>query len=134
MTKQTNPETLGAAEFAEMLEAARRSKAPAAELLKVADVMAAVPAWGYRAEEIRFAAKRLEANPWDSDAAQTIAVRLEDFKSAARMAKALVDPATDPLTVPHNLTFPLAPGRTPDEPMRRDTTRLTGRNPFYGRS
>ncbi|KVR74656.1 hypothetical protein WK24_06555 [Burkholderia vietnamiensis] len=99
MTKQTNPEALGAAEFAEMLEAARCSKSPAAELLKVADTMAAVPSQTRRAEEIRFAAKRLESNPWDADAAQTVSVRIEEFKSAAKIYRAPVDMSNDPLTV-----------------------------------
>ncbi|MGC3026149.1 hypothetical protein ACPUER_13540 [Burkholderia sp. DN3021] len=134
MTKQTNPAPLSAHEIAEKLEAARRSPNPAAALLAVADAMAADPSQTGRAKEIRFAAKRLEANPFDADAGQTIAVRLDEFKRSARMADMHVDPAKDPLTVPHNLTFPLAPGRTPDEPMQRDMTRLTGRNPFYGRS
>lgn len=134
MTKQTNSETLGAAEFAEMLEAARRSKAPAAELLKVADAIATVPSQRGRADEIRFAAKRLEVDPFDAAAALTVTVRMDEYRAAASRAAMWVNPATDPLTVPHNLTFPLAPGRTPDEPMQRDMTRLTGRNPFYDRS
>ncbi|VWB54423.1 hypothetical protein [Burkholderia metallica] len=99
MTKQTNPAPLGAAELAEMLEAARRSKAPVAELLKVADAMAAVPSQTRRAEEIRFAAKRLEANPWDADAAQTVSVRIEEFRSAAKIYSAPADKSGDPLTV-----------------------------------
>ncbi|WP_175888327.1 hypothetical protein [Burkholderia contaminans] len=134
MTKQTTTAPLGAAEFAEMLEAARRSKDPAAALLKVADAIATVPSQGGRAEEIRFAAKRLEVDPFDAAAALTVTVRMDEYRAAARRAAMWVNPEHDPLTVPHNLTFPLARGRTPDEPMQRDTTRLTGRNPFYVRS
>ncbi|HEJ2441810.1 hypothetical protein LGM75_28845 [Burkholderia multivorans] len=134
MTKQTTTETLSARKIAEKLEAARRSPNPAAALLAVADAVATDPAQKRRADAIRFAAKRLEADPFDADAAQAVAVQTDEFHAAARRAAIQARAEVkDPLTVPHNLTFPLAPGRTPDEPMERDTTKLTGRNPFYGR-
>ncbi|PAJ80123.1 MULTISPECIES: hypothetical protein [Burkholderia cepacia complex] len=132
MTKPAN--ITGNAEIAASLHAARRSPNPAEALLAVADAIAANPAQKRRAEAVRFAAKRLEADPFDADAATSISAAAEDYARAARWDSMEAAAEADMDKVPHNLTFPLARGRTPGEPMQRDTTRLTGRNPFYGRS
>ncbi|MBU9680900.1 hypothetical protein KTF37_29050 [Burkholderia multivorans] len=102
MTNKPNKTTqapLSAHEMAEKLEAARRSPNPAAALLEVAEAIAAVPGQGGRAEEIRFAAKRLEADPFDDVAVLTISTRIDDFKQAAFRHSLAVNLANDPLTV-----------------------------------
>ncbi|KVD43398.1 hypothetical protein WK57_11230 [Burkholderia ubonensis] len=100
MSKRTNPKTLDAAEFTEMLEAARRAPNMAAALRDAANVMEAVAGFTRRAGEIRLAAQRLETNPWDADAAKVIEVRLDEMRRAARMAAACQDMSNHPDAIP----------------------------------
>ncbi|AJY42692.1 hypothetical protein I6G56_11730 [Burkholderia humptydooensis] len=130
MTNKPNKAPLSAAEIAEKLEAARRSPRPAAALLQVAEAMSANPVLEGRAEEIRFAAKRLEADPFDDVAVLTISTRIDDFKRAAFRDSLVWNPVNDPLTVPHNLTFPLARGQTPTD-AKPTQSKLSGRADYY---
>ncbi|KVD79283.1 hypothetical protein [Burkholderia ubonensis] len=133
MTKnqnQSTAENLHAARVLEALESARRSKAPADGIRKAAGIAADIPSYGGVVEDLRFVAKRLEADPWDAIGAKALEVRMEWLSNAAKPSS-VSDPSSDPLTVQPNLIFPLAPGHAPNEPMQRDMTPLTGRDPFY---
>ncbi|HDR9134289.1 MULTISPECIES: hypothetical protein [Burkholderia] len=130
MTKPTT--TTSSAALAASLQAARRSPNPSKALLAVADAIAANPAQKYRAEAVRFAAKRLEVDPFDADAAASINVIAEDYARAARWDSMQAAAEADTDKVPHNLIFPLARGQAPTDamPVKR---KLSGRSDYYAK-